>query len=321
MRQRVVDYLKVIEEEQEISEQLVPFDEVDADEMGTLPKGFAMLKGSSIPELYYIIKQNPNTHYRFCGSEYIKNSTQKEFERVQFSAVVKKSRKGTEFARAELIGSRIAELFGVNCPYVAPLGKNNRIVASLDFLSYSQEMETFAEYTGAIFNRQASMSAWIRVFKRALEKDKNYAGITEEQKRNLIKDIMRHYIVRKFILKDNDFNCGNMAVVMGADSAPSLVSFDFEFCLNNSIVFDYSGGLGPEFAERNIAEVVNEYPNEISEVLKELQMTPERYSKILGILDTFLEDDYSVKSWARSMDTSIRMLNHYQQEHSIGIVM
>lgn len=321
MKPRVIDYLKVIEEEKEISEQLVPFDEVVADEAGSLPKGFAMVKGSSIMELYSIIKNDPNTHYKFCGYDYIMNSTEEEFRRMQFSAVIRKSRRETDFSRSELIGSRVSELFGVDCPYVAPLGKNNRIVASLDFLKYSQEMETFAEYTGAIFNRQASVSAWIRVFKRALAKDKNYAGITEEQVRGLVKEIIRHYLVRKFILKDNDFNCGNMAVVMGVENAPSLVSFDFEFCLNNSIVFDYSGGLGPDFMERNIAELAKEYPQELDEVMKELQMTPERYRKIVGIMEEFLEYGTLAKTWANSMDTTINNLNQYQQQYSIGNVM
>ena len=300
MKPQVRDYLKVIEEEKEISEQLVPFDEVVAEEAGSLTKGFVMIKGRSIPEIYDIIKSNPNTHYKFCGSDYIKNSTKEEFENLQFSAVIRKSRKATDFSRAELIGSRIAEEFGVDCPYVAPLGKNNTIVASLDFLRYSQEMETFAEYTGALFNRQASMSGWVRVFKRALAKDKNYAGITKEQVSGLVKEIIRHYIVRRFILKDNDFNCGNMAVVMGIDSTPTLVSFDFEFCLNNSIVFDRCGGLGPEFMERNVAEIMQEYPKEFEEVLKELQMTPARYRKIinnigenLGVEYFFQEDECS----------------------------
>ena len=321
MKPQVIDYLKVIEDEKEISEQLAPFDEIVAEEAGSLPKGFAMIKGSSIMELFDIIKKDPNTHYKFCGSEYIKNSTKEEFANTRFSAIIKKSRKATDFSKSELIGSRIAELFGVDCPYVAPLGTSNKYVASLDFLRFSQEMETFAEYTGALFNRQASMSAWCRFFKRTILKDKNYAGITEEQVSNLLKEIIRHYIVRRFILKDNDFNCGNLAVVMDAEKVPSLVSFDFEFCLNNSIVFDRSGGLGMEFMERNVSEMMKEYPAEFQSVMQELQMTPTRYRKIIGILEEFLDDKPLARSWARSMDTSIALLNNYQQEYSFGYVM
>ena len=321
MKSRVIEYLKVIEEEKEISEQLVPFDEVLGDGAGSLPKGFAMVKGSSIMELYDIIRANQNTHYQFCGCDYILNSSRQEFANMNFSAVIRRSRKDTDFATAEKIGSRVAEEFGVDCPYIAPLGKTNRFVASLDFLKYGEEMSTFEEYTNAIFNRQASICGWIRVFLRALEKDKRYSGTTQKQKSGLIKEIIRHYIVRRFLLKDNDFNCGNLAVVCGKTGLPKLVSFDFEFCLNNSIVFDRSGGLPADFMERNIAEVIREYPQEFYEVLQELQMTPDRYNKILGIMEGFLEDKEMAKNWTKSMDTTISLLNYYQQKYSLDKVM
>lgn len=317
MNSKVNDYLKIIEEEKEISEQLVPFDEVIVDSSEGMPKGFAMLKGSSIIELYDILKNDPNTHYQFCGRDYTLNSTREEFENMRFSAVVKVSKKSTEFSRSELVGSRIAELFGVDCPYVVPLGKNNRIVASLDFLRYSQEMETFAEYTSSLLNRQASMARWVKAFTRALDKDKNYANITAEQRTYLIKEIIRHYIVRKFIIKDNDFNCGNMAIVMGINSIPKLISFDFEFCLNNSLVFDHSDELGVEFMKKNIEEIIREYPNEFKEVMSELQMTSKRYERIIAILEEFLEDKASAKNWANSMNTIIYKLNYFQQEFSL----
>ena len=76
-----------------------------------------------------------------------------------------------------------------------------------------------------------------------------------------------------------------------------------------------------EFMERNVSEMMKEYPAEFQSVMQELQMTPTRYRKIIGILEEFLEDKQIARSWARSMDTSIALLNNYQQEYSFGYVM
>ncbi len=311
MRPQVIDYLKIIEEEKEISEQLVPFDEVVAEEVGSLPKGFVMVKGSSLMELYNICRNNPNTHYKFCGTDYIKISTPEEFQKMFFSGIIRKSRKDTMFAQSELIGSRIAELFGVDCPYVAPLGKTNRIVASMDFMKFSEEMETFAEYTGALLPRQANANSWLRFLNRRLDKDEKAGLIGEETRKHLNKELIRHYIVRKLILRDNDFNCGNLAVVTGPNKIPNLVSFDFEFSLNNSIVFDLSGSYGDGFDEYVINELASEYPQELREVMKDLTMTKERKSKIEGILNEFLKDEISARRWANSMDTTCSLIRYY----------
>jgi hypothetical protein len=55
--------------------------------------------------------------------------------------------------------------------------------------------------------------------------------------------------------------------------------------------------------------------------MKELQMTPERYGKIVGIMEEFLEYGALAKTWANSMTVAISNLNQYQQQYSIGNVM
>ena len=163
-----------------------------------------------------------------------------------FSAIIRKSRVDSDFAISELVGSRICELFSVACPFVAPMGKSNKIVASVDFLKYSQEMETFAEYTGAMYGRKATATDWARRLKQSLDRD-NVHNLTDDKKKILIKDLIKHYLVRRFLLHDNDFNCENLAIVSGSDMDLSLISFDFEFCLNNYIMFNYSQDLPRDF--------------------------------------------------------------------------
>ncbi len=318
MLANVRDYLKVIAEEKErLSDVLIPFDEVQGEQEGSSSKGFAMVKGSEMMDLYDIMKNNPDTHFKFCGSDYIKMSTPEEFQRMFFSGIIRKSRSDTKFATSELIGSRVAEIFGVDAPYVTPLGNTHTIVASMDFLKFSEEMETFADYTGALLPRQANATSWLRFLNRRLDKEQKTNPVDNETRNHLIKELIRHYLVRKLILRDNDFNCGNLAVVTGPNKTPNLVSFDFEFSLNNWVVFDLSGGYGSDFDEYVIRGLVEEYPQELREVLSEIQMTPERTKQIRSVLNKFLENEDMAHYWTESMSRTIYLLNYYQEKHTL----
>jgi hypothetical protein len=81
-------------------------------------------------------------------------------------------------------------------------------------------------------------------------------------------------------------------------------------------VFDYSGGLPADFMERNVESIMQEYPEEFSEVMQELQMTDGRKSRIFAILEEFLEDKNMASNWLRSMDTTITRLNFFQEKYS-----
>lgn len=314
MKPKVIDYLKVIEEEKDLAEQLAPFDEIIAEPAGSSLKGFAMIKGHSISELYDIIKNNPNSHYRFCGTDYIHNSTKEEFDSIMFSAVIRRSRKDTDFAIAELIGSRICELFEVDCPFVAPMGKTNKIVASVDFLRYSQEMETYADYAGVMFGKIATAGDWARRLKWALDKDTEH-NLNEEKKKQLIKEVIKHYLVRRFLLQDNDFNCENLAVVSGSDLELSLVSFDFEFCLNNYLMIHRSQDIPNNFMEMNIQELMQKFPEELSAVIEEIQMTPERFQAIGAIFSRFLPAGIA-KFWSYSVAKNLDSINNFYLQYA-----
>lgn len=314
MKPGVIDYLKVIEDEKDISEHLVPFDEIVAEPVGSAMKGFAMVKGENIIDLYDIIRENPDSHYRFCGEDFIKTATKEEFKNMKYSAIIRRSRRDTDFAISELIGSRICELFQIYCPYVAPMGKSNTIVASLDFLKYGQQMETYAEYTGAMFDRKATSVEWANSFSRALEKDKEH-NLTADKKKFLLKELIKHYIVRRFLLQDNDFNCGNLAIVSESDKDLSLVSFDFEYCLNNYILFDYSNNMPPNFMEINIKGLMESFPEEFKTVVDELKITPERYESINTIFSDFLDKGVA-DFWAYTLKRNLEAIEFFQNQYS-----
>ena len=312
MKPSVIDYLKVIEDEKDLAEHLAPFDEIIAEPEGTSTKGFAMIKGSSISELYDIIRNNPNTHYRFCCEDYVHKSTKEEFNSLMFSAIIRKSRSDTDFAKSELIGSRICELFSVDCPFVAPMGKSNKIVASVDFLRFSQEMQTYADYTGIMYGKKATAYYWARRLENALNKDTEH-DLTEEKKKLLIKDLIKHYLVRRFLLQDNDFNCGNLALVSGSDRDLNLVSFDFEFCLNNYIMINRSHDIPADFMRMNIEGLAQKYPEELDMAIEEIKLTPERLNAASEIYSRFL-DPAMAKFWTYSLSRNSRELSALHQE-------
>lgn len=315
MKPGVIDYLKVIEDEKELGKYLAPFDEIIADPAGTATKGFAMIKGSSINEIYDIIKNNPDSHFRFCCDDYIHTASKEEFNSMMFSAVIRKSRSDNDFAISELVGSRVCELLTVDAPFVAPIGKSKKIVASVDFLRYSQEMETYAEYTGVMFGRKATASDWARRFKTALDKDTVH-NLTEEKKKTLIKDVIKHYLVRRFLLQDNDFNCGNLAIVSGSDLDLSLVSFDFEFCLNNYLMINRSQDLPANFMEQNIKDLAEKFPEELAIAVDEMQITPEKSQAIKNILGRFLDEGYAMY-WSYSIVKNANAINNLCKQYCV----
>ena len=301
MKPEVIDYLKVIEDEKDISEHLIPFDEIIAEPVGSAMKGFAMIKGEYIGEVYDIIRDNPNSHYRFCGDDFIRSVSKDEFSKMKYSAIIRKSRRGTDFAISELIGSRICELFGIECPFVAPLGKSNTVVASLDFLKYGQRMETYAEYTGAMFDRKATAEDWARAFSKTMEQDNSY-NLTNDKKKLLTKELIKHYIVRRFLLQDNDFNCGNVALVSDKNQ-------------NNYILFNYSEAMPLNFMETNIKGLMESFPEEISEVINELQITPERYEAINTIFSRFMDKGVA-DFWTYTIKRNSEMIEYYKNQYS-----
>ena len=314
MKPGVTDYLKVIENDKGIAENLVPFDEIIAEPVGSAMKGFAMIKGENITELYDIIRERPNCHFRFCAEDFVKSVTKEEFNNMKYSAIIRKSRHDTDFAVSELIGSRICELFDIDCPYVSPLGNTNTIVASLDFLKHGQKMETYAEYTGVKFDRKATAVDWAKSFKDALDKDSEHQ-LTEDKKKFLIKELIKQYIVRRFLLKDNDFNCGNLAIITEGNEISHLVSFDFEYCLNNYILFDYSSTVPINFMEINIKELSKKFPDEFGIVVNELKLTPEKYDAIKLVFSSFMDNSVA-DFWAYSLKQNLGRIESIYNQYS-----
>lgn len=312
MKQSVKDYLKAIENDQDLYEELSPFDEIEGDKEGSLVKGFVRVRGKHLLELYDYMKNNSDCHYKFCGKELVDALDRDTFSTIPYSAMVRKSRSGPEFNRSELIGSRIAEAFGVDCPYVTSFKDDMSIVASMDFLERDQKMETYKEYTGIEYGRNDLASSWARTLKRKIVNEDN---LSEQQKFQLIKNIIKHYIVRKFILVDNDFNCGNVAIVKDSKDYINLVSFDFEFCLNNSTFVSRYKQTPFNFVESNIEDLANDFPNELQVVIQELQLTNERTSKIKSILNDYFDDENAASSWNDYIERTISTLTYFSNKY------
>lgn len=288
------DYLKMIENEHDM---FVPYDEVDAERVGTSTKSFVMCKGEHLVNLYRYKKSNPKSHIITCMDNFIKTSNEEEFKNFNIPVVLKAARHDDkEYTTAEVSASQLAEVYRINSPYITYVKDNPQLIMSVDFLGERNRVESFEDMIGqAKIGRIHPVSFWISCFNEEMEKDK-YKNIPTETKKQAILDIIRAFLIRRAILMDNDLNSGNLGFIFNQDySQMKFISFDYEYCFNNnSKIMDITKAIPKDFIEKNVIWLSKNYPNELCTIFDELSLTSKQTQQICSILD-----EYKVSSGMR----------------------
>lgn len=305
---------------------LVPFDEVNLDDMykGKCDKEFTRCLGWYLMDMVNEIKNNPSTNYVTCVDDIINdvNFNEGNFEKYGVSVVLKTpTSKKIEFAKNELIGSRVAEIFGVKTEYVAPIKNNKNKYLAVDFLSGDQQLTTFKEFvekehinTYTFKDGDCCIRHWINpLIKSAYEKMPIKSGIRKMMALEpLITDCVRMYILKKYIIHDADFCSLNMSVVYspGYRNLQIAPAYDFEQSFMPGIRSYQGHGL-----EEDIAYLAKNYPSILEKVMNDIIVTNEKESKLKSVFAKFEDDKEKATELFNLVNNSVISFQGYSKKY------
>jgi hypothetical protein len=317
------DYLKILGDKHH--DMFVPFDVVDSGLMGTLPKGFVMCKGKHLGKLYESLHGNPSCNFITCMGESIHNISRSDFDDLNISVVIKTARyDDNAFTASEVTGSRIAEILGVKTPYIDYVGDDKSRIMCVDFLSKGLEQTTFSDIMFLKpIGRNSTVGEWIEEFLKFKFYERGLKNISEEKTSELIEDIFRAFVVRRFLIEDNDMNSGNIALIHNKDySRVQLISYDYEFCFNNDLKVVYitpedafeRSEMRQKFLNRNLLWMAKNYPKETESVMRGLQLNELQRHRIDKTFDEYSATPEVIEYWKYHLNSNIeRVLDTYDR--------
>ena len=277
------------------------FDEV-GDTNGKINKSFGLIEGHYIEQMYYDLLADPDNNFVTCVDEclYDQKIELEEFKKMKISSILKVS-KSTQYekrhnsseaersTKAELICSRVANLYNIKTEYVAPIRNNPYGCIVVDFLSGDQQLEDFGEFTGkhpTVYNGNSSIRKWMdpfldEILKRAPVKD--YKAKCAYV-RPMMKEMVKQYIFKKYIVHDADFCSANLGIVSTPDNKYMTVSpiYDFERCLLPGIRSGQGVGL-----EEDLRFLVKHWPGLLKSILKDFTLSSVDKQKMKSMIKQF----------------------------------
>jgi len=291
------DYLDMTKKENH--EMFVPFDVVDAEKMGTAQKSFVRCKGVHLQDLYRIINGNKDSHYVTCANDFIKTSTLEEFKDIKISVVLKSAREDNNlYTGAEVASTQVAESLGINTPFIKYLNDDKKSIIMVDYLEKGDVMIPFNELIDAgEISKKNTIEVWLNRLRRAVNINCELSLIDENSLMLLMHDLIKAFLVRRFVMLDTDLNGGNLAIIHNANSAKyRLMSFDYEYCFNNSCgLFGRDIVNDEKFLTACISNILN-YPfldlkGVLGQVVEELSVGEEIQEELKSIMKNYPVDD------------------------------
>lgn len=302
---------------------LLAFDEVDLDGMfkGKCKKKFKRCLGWYLEDMFNEIRNNPDSNYVTCMDEVIKDPsvTLKDFDRTCVSVIYKTPRDlYVDFAKNEILGSRISEAMGIKTEYVVPV-KRNKYMA-IDFLSGDDCFETFSEFVGIkhlnayIFSQGDScVRPWVEsliysAYSKIPKKNKLQKIMDIEP---LIVDALKIYFFKKYIIHDADFCVQNLGVVYspGYKNLRIAPAYDFEQSLMPGIRTEQGFGLIDD-----IEYLAKSFPHVLLRVVQELNLDVIKKDKIKSILQQHEPYEDKQKEYFNLINNSMLNLQYYSKE-------
>ena len=294
------------------------FDEV-GETNGKINKSYGLCEGTYLEEMYHFLMANPDNNFVTCMDEslYDQQIPLEEFLERKISVIVKNSKsksyerrhQSSEAERAtksELICSRVADLYNIKTEYVAPIQDNPYGCIIVDFLSGNEQLEDYAEFTGkhpTVYASGSSIRHWIEPLYHEILKvapgktfQKRYAYV-----RPMLKEMIKQFIFKKYIVHDADFCSANLGIVHSPDYKFMEISpiYDFERCLLPGIRSAQGDGL-----EEDISYLVGAWPGLLKSVIKDFTLPQAKKQKVKDIIGTFESRSATAREYYNIIENS-----------------
>lgn len=312
------------------------FSEYDLDTLsGTAPKEFMSCRGKVLMDMYYEIKYN-NTNYVTCVDEDIHSQTAEEFENMLISIIILNDRQpagNNQFNKAQIVSSKIANLLGMKTAYITQDPTDSNKIISVDILKCIKDQESdelriqkllkFSDIDDSCYlNSKCYISEWLNFLEKIFN-TKEFSAVSETRKKFIISEFVKMFVIRSLILKDRDMHSENICFVYSKHDYSDLelsAGFDYEYCLGNtSSVIDRYLTQPDNFLNLNIEYLVNNYPNEIAEIIQNISPTEELFNNISQIIRRNIKDDIVTQELYNTLLTNRitevnRMYNYHCQK-------
>lgn len=324
MGEKVYKYLKRLNLWKD-DEMFSMYDEIEeAKDNGTLEKGFVRCRGKYLKELYDAM-QEPNCSYETSINDLIKSTPYEDFQSFPVPVVIKGVRNGTQdHMGAELVCSRLANIFGVKTAFYAPVDDGAGYIMSVDFLKVlenhsknskdikAQTIETFNDITNSrVVHSQTPVGTWLHMLDREFLEDDRFKNLSQERKSAIKKCLIQQILFRRYILEDNDLHGDNVAFTHCGDYSDMEVSpmFDFEYALGNEFFF---GGMSAmqrnDIRTFDMQFLLREYPEETISILKGFEITEEKEPRIQQVISKYITDESQREYWIHHIHDNVGRL-------------
>lgn len=274
------------------------------------------------------VMNNPECGYRSTYDKLIKSGYIPKF----LSVLIKDCHNDSDKVKAEIFGSRMANLLGVSTVYNFGIKDKNPkpkkwtgeilgdyfAVGSLDFVPYGYHIESFKDLNHGYYKRTyPSLMMWIDFIDTMLN-DRFTGKVDEECRKKVHEDFVYTYLFRNILLKDTDFAVYNSGIVVSDDdkSFGLMPNFDME-----GILYDYTYNpltisiFENKGRNRDIAYAMENYPKVTTNFMENLKSIvndgrlDEVFNSTLGTIET----PYLKNNMSKLINNT---LDNYEKVHS-----
>jgi len=278
---------------------LCNFSEADIP-IGKIEKKFVMCRGSYLTEMYNDIMFSLINNYVTCLDSLFsqENFPLDEFKKQKISAILKKSTftnidefnlesEAERSTKAELICSRIANIYNIKTEYVAPIVNNPYACIVIDFLNKDDCLLDFEEFTGekpSVYKKDSHIKNWIEPLKISLIAKLRNENCTQENINSVIKDFVKQYLFKKYIVHDDDLCTTNMGIVHTFDYKYIKIApmYDYERCLLPGHRTGQCEGL-----EEDLKYLAEYYAEILQDVIDDFTISEYNKNTIFNIISRF----------------------------------
>lgn len=190
---------------------------------------------------------DPNCTYMSMYNDLIKSGYIPKF----FSVLIKDCHNDADKVKAEIFGSRVANLLGVPTAYNFGIKDKNPkpkkwtgeivgdyfAVGSLDFVPYGYHIESFKDLNHGYYKRTyPSLMMWIDYIDTMIN-DRFAGNVDEECRKKVHEDFVASYLFRTILFPDRDFAVYNSGLVINGETGnfKLVPNFDME-----GLLYDYT---------------------------------------------------------------------------------
>lgn len=274
------------------------------------------------------VMNNPECGYSSAYDELIKSGYIPKF----FSVLIKDCHNDSDKVKAEIFGSRVANLLGVSTAYNFGIKDKNPkpkkwtgeivgdyfAVGSLDFVPYGYHIESFKDLNHGYYKRTyPSLMMWIDFIDTMLN-DRFAGKVDEECRKKVHEDFVSMHLFRNILFKDSDFAVYNSGIMVSDDdkSFGLMPNFDME-----GILYDYTYNplaisiFENKSRKRDIAYAMEHYPEITTKFMENLKniVNDGRLDEVFDSTWGTIETPYLKNNMSKLINNT---LDNYEKVHS-----